>query len=248
MGHTGWVNSIAYSPGGQYIISGSHNHTIRIWDAESGAAIGQPLEGHAGLVYSVAYSPDGWYIISGSDNETIRIWDAMRVVAVNKPLDRHSSSVNSVAYSPDGQQITSGSSNQTLQVWNGETAAPFGEPHDGHTNLVVDIAFLSDRQHTISGSNDNTTHLCNAFRSVSTQSSSCNPMCADLYTKPDQDGWVRDSEGGLLYWVPQECHRGLHSPACLTIPLTSRYQSVSLDFDNFAFGTSWTQIFESAAS
>ena len=54
------------------------------------------------------------------------------------------------------------------------------------------------------------------------------------------DGWVRDPEGGLLYWVPPET--GLHSPALLTIPQTSPTRSVSLNFDEFVFGTSWAQI------
>jgi WD40 repeat protein len=54
------VWSVAYSPDGQHIISGSDDKTIRIWDAETGAAVGKPLEGHTGLgVWSVAYSPDG---------------------------------------------------------------------------------------------------------------------------------------------------------------------------------------------
>src|SRR5258706_85729 len=52
----------------------------------------------------------------------------------------------------------------------------------------------------------------------------------------------------LSRWVPHDCRQGLHSPAVLTIPLTSRIRSVSLDFDDFAFGTSWTQIFNSASS
>ena len=61
---------------------------------------------------------------------------------------------------------------------------------------------------------------------------------------PDKFGWVKDSEGGLLYWVPLDCRESVHSPAVMTIPLTSRNRSVSLDFDNFAFGTSWGQIFK----
>jgi len=73
-------------------------------------------------------------------------------------------------------------------------------------------------------------------------------MHADLYAKPDMDGWVRDSEHGLLYWVPHDCRRGLHLPGLLTIPLTSHDRSVSLDFDDFAFGTSWTQMFKNGPS
>ena len=69
------------------------------------------------------------------------------------------------------------------------------------------------------------------------------PSCS---AKPDKDGWVKNSEGGLLYWVPHNHRESVHSPAVMTIPLTSRNRSVSLDFDDFAFGTSWGQIFKSA--
>jgi hypothetical protein len=73
-------------------------------------------------------------------------------------------------------------------------------------------------------------------------------MHDSFFAEPDTDGWVRGSEGGLLYWVPHDCRGGLHSPALLTIPPTSHNRSVSLDFDDFAFGTSWTQMFKDAPS
>jgi hypothetical protein len=50
--------------------------------------------------------------------------------------------------------------------------------------------------------------------------------------RPDPEGWVRESTGGLLYWVPHDCRAGLHSPALLTIPLTSPVRSVSLQFES----------------
>src|SRR5882757_6181065 len=61
-GHTGPVYCISYSPDGSHIATGSGDETIRIWDAETGAAVGNPLEGHTGIVSSVAYSPDGQHI------------------------------------------------------------------------------------------------------------------------------------------------------------------------------------------
>jgi WD40 repeat protein len=60
------VNSVACSPDGQYIISGSDDGSIRIWDADTGATVGKPLKAHERPVWSVAYSPDGRHIISGS--------------------------------------------------------------------------------------------------------------------------------------------------------------------------------------
>jgi WD40 repeat protein len=75
-GHTHAVMSVAYSPDGRHIISGCLDKTIRIWNAETGSAVGHPLEGHTHAVVSVAYSPDGRHIISGCLDKTIRIWNA----------------------------------------------------------------------------------------------------------------------------------------------------------------------------
>src|SRR5258708_28507838 len=74
-GHADSVTCLEISPDGRYIISGSLDRTIRIWDVETGAVVGEPLVGHTGAVLSVAYSPDGHHIASGSRDQTIRIWD-----------------------------------------------------------------------------------------------------------------------------------------------------------------------------
>src|SRR5258706_413731 len=114
-GHTAAVESVSYSPNGTRVVTGSDDKTIRIWDAESGAVIGEPLTGHTGRVSSVAYSPDGRHIISGSYDRTIRIWDAKTGAAVGNPLEGHTEWVRSVAYSPDGRHIISGSYDRTIR-------------------------------------------------------------------------------------------------------------------------------------
>src|SRR5258707_3420572 len=116
-GHAGCVRSASYSPNGARGITGSDDHTIRIWDAESGAVVGEPLTGHDQGVNSVAYSPDGRHIISGSDDRTVRIWDAETGAAVGNPLEGHAQSVGSVAYSPDSRHIISGSNDHTIRIW-----------------------------------------------------------------------------------------------------------------------------------
>ena len=199
-----WCYQLLTLPMGATIfISGSQDRTIRMWDAEIGAAVGKPLKGHSDWVLSVAYSPDGGHIISGSDDRTIRVWDAEIHTGAGKPLGEQTSSVQSIANS-DGKPI-------------------------------------------VSGSYHNTTRLLDSFPYPSIRASSCNPIYPNFCAKPDKDGWVKDSKRGLLYWVPHDCRECLHSPVVLTIPLTSRNRSVSLDFDDFAFGTSWSQIFESAS-
>ena len=113
-GHEGVVITVAFSPDGRYIVSGSSDMTIRLWDAQTGDQVGSPLQGHTSFVNSVAFSPDGRYIVSGSDDRSIRVWDAQTGGQVGNPLQGHTDSVWSVAFSPDGSHILSGSWDKTV--------------------------------------------------------------------------------------------------------------------------------------
>ena len=75
-GHTSIVWSVAFSQDGRYIVSGSLDRTIQVWDAQTGDQVGNPLQGHTDSVLSVAFSQDGRHIVSGSSDGTIRVWDA----------------------------------------------------------------------------------------------------------------------------------------------------------------------------
>jgi WD40 repeat protein len=95
-GHTSLVSSVAFSPDGAHIVSGSNDKTIRVWDAMTGHAIMEPIQAHTKSVSSVVFSPDGLHIASGSFDHTIRVWDvSMGFPTANKlgpsPVDLNTS-------------------------------------------------------------------------------------------------------------------------------------------------------------
>ncbi len=114
-GHSSIVFSVAYSPSGSYVASGSGDNSIRVWDALSGAEL-SVFRGHESMVLSVAFSPDSCRIASGSSDNTVRIWDISSGSQVAM-LRGHEGDVSSVAFSPDGSRIASGSQDGTVRIW-----------------------------------------------------------------------------------------------------------------------------------
>jgi len=75
-GHDDWIESVAFSPDGSKIISGSDNNTIQVWDTSTGVEMLPPLQGHNDFICSVTFSLDGSKIISVYSDKTTQMWDA----------------------------------------------------------------------------------------------------------------------------------------------------------------------------
>src|SRR5262249_45835640 len=65
--------SVAFSPDGKTVVSGSIDRTVRLWDVATGQSL-RTLQGHTDAVESVAFSPDGKTVVSGSRDGTLRLW------------------------------------------------------------------------------------------------------------------------------------------------------------------------------
>ena len=135
-GHTDSVNSVAFSPSGKILASGSSDNTIRFWDVASGKntatmkavpKISVTDDGSSIVAFgaavsanSVAFSPDGKTLAVGNGDETVRLWDVTthRTIAV---LRGHIGLVT-VAFSPDGKLLAVGNYDGTIKLW--DVAAP----------------------------------------------------------------------------------------------------------------------------
>lgn len=116
-GHAQVVNSVAFSPDGKTLASGSDDKTIKLWDVATGKelVLPKPLL-HPGAVLTVAFSPDGKMLASGSwkrgaeEDGNIHLWDVEKRTEKKATFDKQWPMVVSrspVAFSPDNKTLAS---------------------------------------------------------------------------------------------------------------------------------------------
>jgi dipeptidyl aminopeptidase/acylaminoacyl peptidase len=76
MKHDDQVSSARFSPDGKWVVTASKDNTARVWDSQTGQAVGQPMK-HDKEVNSASFSPDGKRVVTASDDNTARVWDAV---------------------------------------------------------------------------------------------------------------------------------------------------------------------------
>jgi WD40 repeat protein len=147
-GHTKWVYSVAFSPDGSRLASGSWDNTVKVWDARNGAEVAT-LRGHTAQVFSVAFSPDGSRLATASGDKTAKLWDA-RTGAELTTLGGDAGPVVSVCFSPDGARLASAAQDNTVKVWDTRSGTAVATLR-GHTNPVLSVAFSPDGSRIASG-------------------------------------------------------------------------------------------------
>jgi len=150
-GNEAGVNSVALSPDGAVIVSGSSDHSVRVWDARTGAAIFSPLLGHTDEVWSIAISSDGRLIASASLDHTVRLWNLQTGKAVGGPMRGHLGRVRAVVFSPDTRWLASGSWDKTVCIWDVATQQPSSIGPLSSANYVLTVAISPDGRFVAAG-------------------------------------------------------------------------------------------------
>lgn len=120
-GHAEAVISVAFSPDGRYLASGSGDTTVRFWDVNTETPQ-YTCKGHKHWVLSIAWSPNGEKLASGCKNAEIRIWDPKTGQLLGKPLVGHKQWITWLAWEPlhkntECRRLASSSKDGTIRIW-----------------------------------------------------------------------------------------------------------------------------------
>ena len=197
--HRDVVESIALSPDGNILASGSWDDIIRLWDAHTGEHK-KTLTEHKSRSESVTFSPDGKTLASGNHDNTVHLWDVD--TGENKmTLTGHTEWIRSIAFSPDGKTLASGGGDNIIFFWDIETGKTKLRL-TGHKDWVFSLAFSPDGKTLASGCFDTTINLWDAHtgeykKTLTGHTSSVNSIAFS----PDGKTLVSGSgDGSVLIW------------------------------------------------
>ncbi len=159
-GHADEVSSVAVSADGSRIVTGSDDHTARVWNATRGALV-TTLAGHSGPVSGVAINADGTLVVTASADATAIIWDVKAPTSPRAVLKNHALALSAVALSADGKMIVTASADKSIRVWDAASAAP------SDTVITVDqavtaVAISADGKRIVSGEPDGSVRVWDA--------------------------------------------------------------------------------------
>src|SRR5262249_1253923 len=154
--HISLVESMAFSPDGKTLATGSFQESTR-WDAEKGEPK-KRIGGFADRVVAIGYSADGKYVGTGGGATTedgeIKIFEAETGKLVIEIKNGHSDTVFGVAFSPDGKLLATCAADKFVKVFE-VPSGKFVKSFEGHTHHVMDVGWTPDGKKIVSCGADN---------------------------------------------------------------------------------------------
>jgi WD40 repeat protein len=154
------VISIAFSPNGKYLATGSIDGIARLFEVVNGKE-GLNFAGHTDWITSVAFSPKDNILATASGDYTIRLWNINTGECLNQ-LRGHTNRVSTVAFSSDGEILTSAGFDKTIRIWDVSNGNCFKILHE-HEDNVISLAVSHDGRILASSSVDYTVRFWNIY-------------------------------------------------------------------------------------
>ena len=154
-GYGAAVNSVGFSPDGQYVAGGSSDRSLKLWRLADGTLVSNRSD-HTERVNSVAFSADGQWLATGSDDNTAKLYRTANW-ALERTLTGHMDDVLSIAFSPDSKRLATASWDQTVRLWNVANGTLAFSLAQGSN--VYSVAFAPDGRTLASGTRDRSIKL-----------------------------------------------------------------------------------------
>lgn len=200
-GHFDAINSLAYSPDGQRIITAADDGKIKVWDTHSGFCIVTFTE-HSGAVTACEFANRGNVLFSASFDGSVRAWDMIRYRNFKTFTSPTRISFSCIGVDPSGEVLCAGSLDDFhIYVWSVQTGQLL-DRLSGHEGPVASLAFTPTGGVLVSGSWDHTVRLWNIFSR--TQTSEPLQLQADVLqvaVRPDsKQVAISTLDGQLTFW------------------------------------------------
>lgn len=160
--HVSLVESMAWSPDGKWLVSGSFQE-VAVWDAATGT-LRHKIKGFAHLVVAVAFSYDSkLFGVAGGEPTVegeIKVFEVGTWKMITDIKAGHSDTVYGICFSPDNKMIATGSADKFVKVWS-IPEGKFVKSFEGHTHHVLDVGWTSDGKLLVSAGGDNTVKVWN---------------------------------------------------------------------------------------
>jgi serine/threonine protein kinase len=153
------VKSIAFSPDGRSLVSGSEDKTVKAWNAADGKLI-RSFQASMGVAGQVAFSPDGGILAVGSWDSNVRLWNFSDGNLL-RTLKGHSQGITSLIFSPDGSRLASGSGDRKILVWQVKDGAILLSLDPDASNGIPGLAYSPDGRMLVSASYEKEVQIWN---------------------------------------------------------------------------------------
>lgn len=168
LSHSQAVNSVAFSPTGNLVVSGDEANTVRLWDLQTWSSRRLPIQ-HRYAIKVITFSPDGTLLASGGNDGfpegSVKLWDAQSG-ELKATLNSHTNTVRALTFSPNGTLLASGGDDGTVKLWEvqrqqNRVIGKLKWTLEKHLDTIRSLAFSPDGALLASGGDDGRVILWN---------------------------------------------------------------------------------------